>query len=324
MRKQAKSWFVCALLVALTALFLAGCGSDDIAVHEDSQQKKAAEQTVGESKYKIYLITMDMESAYWQSIDDGCRQAAEEIEGVAYKWIGPDIHDAALQSACVDQAVAEGADAILLAATSTDGVNESLQKADEAGVKIIYVDSPATYDCVVSLATDNEKAGKMAATTMKKALAEANLTTGVIGIMVDNPGTQSTILREQGFRNEFTDTGFTLSETMYMGDYPDNTKKSVTEHPDYVAFFGANEQTTQAVGEQMRDLKRNQIVVGFDTSDAILGLVSDGVIYATMQQNPKDMGYEGLKIAVQTLAGDFTEKNVKKDTGVKVIDKQST
>lgn len=60
-----------------------------------------------------------------------------------------------MQSACIDQAVSDGANAILIAANSADGVNESLKKAAEAGCKIVYVDSAASYDCVTALATDN-------------------------------------------------------------------------------------------------------------------------------------------------------------------------
>lgn len=75
-----------------------------------------------------------------------------------------------MQSACIDQVVSDGANAILIAANSADGVNESLKKAAEAGCKIVYVDSAASYDCVTALATDNEKAGQTAGQTMLQAL----------------------------------------------------------------------------------------------------------------------------------------------------------
>ncbi len=123
----------------------------------------------------VYLITMDLTDSYWKSIDDGCQQAVGELGNVTYKWIGPDAHDDAQQSACIDDAVADGADAILIAANSADGVNGSLKKAEEAGCKIIYVDSAASYDCVTALATDNNVAGRTAAETMKKELQRVRL-----------------------------------------------------------------------------------------------------------------------------------------------------
>lgn len=78
-------------------------------------------------------------------------ERCSELGNITYKWIGPDSHDDALQSACIDQAVSDGADAILIAANSPEGVNASLQAASEAGCKIVYVDSAASFDCVSAL-----------------------------------------------------------------------------------------------------------------------------------------------------------------------------
>lgn len=55
----------------------------------------------------------------------------------------------------------------------------------------------------------------------------------------------------------------------------------------------------------------------------MLSLVSEGIVYATMQQNPKTMGHDGLAIAVSALEGTYTEINTKTDTGVTVITKDA-
>ena len=60
--------------------------------------------------------------------------------------------------------------------------------------------------------------------------------------------------------------------------------------------------------------------VGFDKSDAILGLIEDGHLLATMAQNPDVMGYEGVKAAVAALNGESLGGAVT-DTGVSVLTK---
>ena len=97
----------------------------------------------------------------------------------------------------------------------------------------------------------------------------------------------------------------------------------MSEHPEYVAFFGSNERTALALVEQILDSGSKQIVVGFDTSDAVLNLLYEGALYATLQQNPQLMGYNGIKIALEALKGNYIEKNVKIDTGITVIYKDS-
>lgn len=62
------------------------------------------------------------------------------------------------------------------------------------------------------------------------------------------------------------------------------------------------------------------IGVGFDKSDAILNLITDGHLLATMAQNPDVMGYEGVKAAVRAINGEDLGGEVT-DTGVSVLDK---
>ncbi|MFG6320746.1 MAG: substrate-binding domain-containing protein [Lachnospiraceae bacterium] len=271
------------------------------------------------------MITMDLADSYWKSIDDGCLDAAKELGNITYKWTGPDSHDDTLQSACIDDAVANGANAILIAANSKDGINASLQKAAESGCKIVYVDSAASYDCVTALSTDNTIAGKTAGETMIEALREKGITGGTIGVMGVTVDTASCVARENGFRQAFEGTDFTLAETVFMQDNADNVTNAVKEGlaQNYIGFFGTNEGTTVTIGNAVKEAAAESTVVGFDTSDAVLSLVADGTIYATMQQNPKVMGHDGMTIAIQALEGTYTDTNTTTDTGVTVITKDA-
>ena len=62
------------------------------------------------------------------------------------------------------------------------------------------------------------------------------------------------------------------------------------------------------------------IGVGFDKSDAILGLIQDGFLLATMAQNPDVMGAMGVEAAVKALEGESLGGMVV-DTGVSVLTK---
>ena len=333
-----KTTLLCSALLGIT---LCGCGTNttpEIIMPDHpmtssvtTEQTSAApaqaadstetQSTASGSQYTVYLITMDLTDSYWKSIDDGCLSAVNELGNVTYKWIGPDAHDDALQSACIDEAMTNGANAILIAANSADGVNASLQKASDAGCKIVYVDSAASYDCVTALSTDNIAAGMTAGQTMIDALNTAGITSGTIGVMGVTADTASCVARETGFRQAFEGTDFTLADTVFMQDNADNVTNAVQDGlaQNYVGFFGTNEGTTVALGNAVKDAGTESMIVGFDTSDAVLSLVSEGVIYATMQQNPSVMGHDGMAIAIQALEGTYTDTNTTTDTGVTVI-----
>jgi len=93
-----------------------------------------AQGTKESSDYKVYLITMDQMDQHWVNVDKGAQKAASELGGIQYKWLAPDVKDDAKQIECINNAVAGGADAILLAANGPNAVTAALKEAAGAGV----------------------------------------------------------------------------------------------------------------------------------------------------------------------------------------------
>ena len=302
--------------VIIFSFFVMGCGGGEDTGVRKSSKTKVQEET--DTKYVIYLITMNQGSNYWKQINDGCAQAAKKYSNLRYEWSAPLNSTDAEQMECIDKAVADGANAIVISVISPNGVNEALKRAADAGVKIIYVDSSATFPGLAIFHTDNEKAGHMAGQVMKKALSEKGITSGVIGVGA-NKVVKNGILRDKGFRAEFEGTGFTVAEAFEMNGDRRNIKNYVKEHSDYVAYFGANEQITRAMCEQINDMGIKPVVIGFDTSDYTLTQIHSGVIYATMQQKPKKMGSDSIELAMEALEGKFKGENEDIDLGVDVI-----
>ena len=199
------------LSCALMAGMMAGCAGDtgtSSAPATDGQVSEAAtgDDTTAGGNHKIYLITMDQMDQHWVNVDAGCKKAVEELGNVDYTWLAPDVKDDAKQIECINNAVAGGAEAILLAANGPDAVTAALEEADAAGVKIVYVDSAADFPGVQTLATDNKAAGTIAGEEMIKALEANGITEGKIGIVNVNAATASTVAREEGFRAAFEGT----------------------------------------------------------------------------------------------------------------------
>lgn len=287
---------------------------------EDSNSAK--EDTASGETYKIWLITMDQQDQYWLQISQGCEKAAEELGNVEFTWNSPDVNDDEKQKKCINDAVEADVDAILVAANGPTNVNDALQNAEDAGIKIVFVDSAADFNCVQKLTTDNEAAGTTAGKQMLAELEAKGITEGKIGIVGVTKDTASCIAREQGFRAAFEGTSFELLDTYYMNGDTEGAKSAVAGYVEEgcVGVFGANEGSTSAIGAKVKESNADIVVIGFDTSDTVLGFISEGYIQATMAQNPDVMGYEGLMTAVKALKGEDTgEASV--DTGVSVITK---
>ena len=314
----------------LAAVSLAGCSSGtqeaagtqaettkaaeaETTAAEETTEAAEAEAEAGadvkaSKEWKIALITMDSIDQHWVTLNEGAQKAAEEL-GVSVTFMSPNTKDDAQQIECVNNAVAGGYEAIMVAANGPDAISSALNEAAAAGVKIVYVDSPANVEAEATFSTDNKAAG---------------VTSGSIGIINVNAATDSTVMREEGFRSAFEGTDYEILETQY-GEGDAAKSQSIAENyitQGVVGIFGCNEGSTTGAGNAIKASGNSEIIgVGFDKSDAILGLIDDGYLLCTMAQNPDVMGYEGVKACVQALEGEDLG-GATTDTGVSVLKKE--
>lgn len=271
--------------------------------------------------YKIALITMDSIDQHWVTLNEGAQAKAKEL-GVEVTFMSPNTKDDAQQIEAVNNAVSAKVDAIMVAANGPDAISGALEEAKAAGIKIIYVDSPANVEAEATFSTNNNAAGKTAGEEMIAALKEKGIEEGKIGVISVNAATDSTLQRDAGFRSAFEGTKFELLETQY-GEGDAAKSQAIAENfitQGVVGLFGGNEGSTVGVGNAIKAADKDIVGVGFDKSDAILGLIEDGYLLATMAQNPDKMGSMGVEAAVKVLNGESLGGEVV-DTGVSVLKK---
>lgn len=284
-----------------------------------------ADETVkADGDYKIAVITMDSVDQHWVSLKEGAEEEAK-ADDVTVDFMAPDVKDDAKQIECINNAVAGGYDALMVAANSEDAVSGALQEAIDAGMKLVYVDSPANVEAEATFSTDNKAAGKTAGEEMIKALEDKGVKDGSIGIVNINNSTNTAIQREAGFREAFEGTDYELLETQFCeGD----AAKAQTIAENYitegvVGIYGTNEGASTGVGNAIKASGSDEIIgVGFDKSDTLKGLIEDGYLVCTMAQNPDQMGKLGVQACIKALNGEDLGGEVT-DTGVSVLTKEA-
>lgn len=284
-----------------------------------------ADETVkADGDYKIAVITMDSVDQHWVSLKEGAEEEAK-ADDVTVDFMAPDVKDDAKQIECINNAVAGGYDALMVAANSEDAVSGALQETIDAGMKLVYVDSPANVEAEATFSTDNKAAGKTAGEEMIKALEDKGVKDGSIGIVNINNSTNTAIQREAGFREAFEGTDYELLETQFCeGD----AAKAQTIAENYitegvVGIYGTNEGASTGVGNAIKASGSDEIIgVGFDKSDTLKGLIEDGYLVCTMAQNPDQMGKLGVQACIKALNGEDLGGEVT-DTGVSVLTKES-
>jgi ribose transport system substrate-binding protein len=279
--RTAAAIFLCACLCALSC-------------------KKASQEK------RIEFIPKGRAHEFWQSVHAGAIKAMRENPGYTIIWNGPASEtDFEGQIQIMDSAINQHVDAICLAPIDKKILVTLVERATGSGIPVIIFDSPVdTQTFTAQVATDNAEGGRLGA----KRVGEILHGTGKIAEVAVQPGSASTMAREQGFEDtlasEFPDIKI-VDKQYGMADFAQSLKVSenmLTATPDLDAMFAANESST--VGA-LRALKArpNLKLVGFDASAQLVEGLKSGAIDSLVVQDPFQMGYISFIAAVTKLKG---------------------
>lgn len=272
-------------------------------------------------KTKIGLITMDQMDVHWVRLKNAAEarvaelnKAGNEIEMV---WLAPETKDNQQQIEKIQNAVADNVNYIIIACNDGTSANRALQEALDAGIKIIYVDAPATLKASATYATDNFAGGKQIGEYLKALLDKDGVTEGTIGIVDAQAGVQSCQDRYDGFASVFKGTKFVMGERQYSDG--DNSKAQELANTlinnGVIAIYGTNDGATNGAAAAVKDAKNNGTniyCVGWDKSDSNIAHVEGGELLAFAAQNPNVMGEMAIDAVVEIENG--------KDLGGAVVD----
>ncbi|NBH74032.1 hypothetical protein D3Z51_18910, partial [Clostridiaceae bacterium] len=132
MKKRLLALFSCAALLAAS---ITGCGGSKPAESaaapagsEAPAESTSAAAPAAAGDVKIALITMDSIDQHWVTLNEGAQKAAGEL-GVSVTFMSPNTKDDAQQIECVNNAVAGGYQAIIVAANGPDAISSALKEA---------------------------------------------------------------------------------------------------------------------------------------------------------------------------------------------------
>src|SRR5690606_13387106 len=217
---------------------------------------------------------------------------------------------------------------IVLAPSDPDALVPAVKKAWEARIPVVIVDSMlaegAEQYYQSFLATDNKKAGELAA----QALIDAVGTEGKIAVMSYVAGAGSEIGRVGGF----TDYIKANSKLEIIGPYYSQSQMAtalnqttdvLAANSDLKGMFGANEPTAIGMGRALEQSgKAGQVVAGgFDGNQDLQEFVKDGTLAAIAVQGSFQMGELGVQTVTKIINKEKVEKFV--DTGVVVVTKDN-
>jgi ribose transport system substrate-binding protein len=280
-----------------------------------------AAQPVKKDHLRIAVIPKGLSHQFWLTVKAGAEAAGKESNAEII-WQGPAKEtEIDKQISIMDDMINSNVDAIVMAACDETGLIGSVKKAIDAGIPVVTIDSGVKSDLPVSfIATDNIAGAKAAARELARLIGNE----GEVGLIPFVPGAATSEMREQGFKEGIAELpNVKLVSTRYcqsdVAKGMNVTQDMMTANPNLKGIFAANEAGAIGAAQAIKTAgKAGQVkLVAFDASDEEIASLKDGAVQALVVQNPFQMGYKGVKAAVDTLKGTPVEKRV--DTGVTVV-----
>jgi ABC-type sugar transport system substrate-binding protein len=295
------------------ALLMAGCSSNG------SSSNTATGDGAG--TVKIGFITKFPVDFYDTMVDaakkwDAAEPGAEVIFAQGKSGTDDEGEIAAIQSMITQQVKA-----IVITPTSPN-VQGDLQKAVDAGIKVILVDNdiPDWSGKTSVVATDNLAGGKLAGTWLAAHLP-ANSSIAVLQGVLGNPSLDD---RVTGMLSTLGDKATVVAKTPTDCDETKGLNAGqdiLTAHPDIAGIYSACGppmtgalQAVKAAGKEGK-----LITVGFDASPDELTAIAAGTESASVAQFPDKMGSISCQTALDAINGKSVPASV--DTGTEIVTK---
>ncbi|WP_291381965.1 substrate-binding domain-containing protein [Demequina sp.] len=281
-------------------LALAACSSD---TGTDATIDSGTGAATSEVSLGLALSTLN--NPFFVSLRDGAQAAADEA-GV--ELVVTDARDDATQQADqVQNFSAQQLDAVLINPVDSDAAGAMLAPLIQSGTPIVAVDRAVTGVEVDSfIASDNIAGGKLAAEALAKAIGE----TGKVIVLQGVAGTSASRERGQGFSEGIAAFPNIEVVAMQPADFDraqglDVATNLLQANPDVVGIFAENDEMAlgaiQALGSRAGT---DVFVVGFDGTDDGVAAIDAGTLYASIAQQPEELGRAAVEAALALLAGD--------------------
>ncbi|MFF5492186.1 substrate-binding domain-containing protein [Streptomyces aquilus] len=271
---------------------------------------------------KIGLSLSTLNNPFFVSIRAGAQAEAKKL-GVDLTVTDAQ-NDASQQANQLQNFTSEGLGTIIVNAVDSDAVTPAAKAVNKAGIPLVAVDRAVNNaDTAALVASDNVAGGKLAA----KDLAEKLGGKGKIVVLQGQAGTSAS--RERG-------AGFTEGLKAYPGievvakqpaDW-DRTKgldvmtNLLQAHPDIDGVFAENDEMALGAIKALGSKAGKSVqVIGFDGTEDGLNAVKAGTLYASVAQQPSELGRIAVRNAVKVAEGGKVEKSVM--VPVKVVTKEN-
>ncbi len=326
--KRLKRMFL-VLFAATLATSLVACSlkKDSGKSKEKTGTTTTAAVMQGAEKYAVVLKTQS--SQFWQDMKSGIETKAKELGVTVDIQSGNTEDDVEGQVQVLENFISTGKyKAIGVAPISDVNLNNAIAEGCKKGIIFVDVDEKIDTKALSALggslysyvATDNKEVGKTGAQELLKQVGKNEIE---VAIIEGKAGALSGEQRRDGAKAAFEKAGAKIVDSQ-PADW-DRTKAMdvatniISAHPNVKAIYCCNDTMAMGVVEAVKKSGKDIKVCGTDGNDDAIKAVADGILAATVAQNPKEVGARALEEMIAAVKKGITANKEIQQIGIKAV-----
>jgi ribose transport system substrate-binding protein len=249
---------------------------------------------------------------FFATMADGAK-AHQATAGDRYELITNGMRnetDVSEQVTLIEQMVARGVAAIVIAPADSKAVVPALKRAADAGVLVINIDNRLDPEVLAEaglaapfVGPDNREGARRAGESVATQLDAGAEVAIIEGIVTAFNGQQ----RALGLEDAATAAGLRIvarqSGQWEMEKANGIAAAMLSEHPSLAAILCANDSMALGAAAAIEASGRRVLLSGFDNVPAVAPLLADGRLSVTVDQHGDRLAVEGIEAALAILAG---------------------
>ena len=256
---------------------------------------------------KTVAFIPNSSSDFWSIVQKGCNKAQAELPDVVVNFKTPYDGKPDTQNRLIREALdRDESDAIAISPIDPAGQKKAINDAAKRAVVITQDSDAPDTNRVLYIGADNRDAGRQAGELIKKALPQG----GKIMVFVGKREVQNAQERFDGLKESLQGSKVEIIDLMTDDTDPtkarDNAYQAQKQHPDIAGMVGLWSYNGPAIVQALRlEDKLGKIkIVCFDDDQQTLNGIKEGVIFATVAQQPFEYGYQAVQTTAKILKGD--------------------
>lgn len=266
----------------------------------------------------IGLITKTNTNPFFVKMKEGAQQKASELGVELRTFAGRYDGDNESQVQAIENLIASGAKGILITPSDPAGIVPTIQKARDAGLLVIALDTPLSpaNAADMTFATDNFKAGEMIGQWARARMGDKAEDARIAMLDLNSSQITVDVARDQGFLKGF---GIDIKDAGQIGDETDPRivgndvtqgseeggrramENLLQKDPSINLVYTINEPAAAGAYEALKSfgLEKDVTIVSVDGGCPGVRNIRDNVIGATSMQFPLEMASQGVTSIVE-------------------------